>query len=86
MDTKGCGQLTSNDTYFSDSWFSGVKTSEEEIYKEVDHCGTVKTSHKGFCLYRLEKLIEYWTGGSYLVMKSTPRFTGGRPLMVIGYR
>ena len=25
IDTKGCGQLTSNDTYFSDSWFSSVK-------------------------------------------------------------
>ena len=25
---KGCGQLTSNDTYFSDSWFSYVKTAE----------------------------------------------------------
>ena len=23
--TKGCGQLTSNDTYFADSWFSFVK-------------------------------------------------------------
>ena len=27
--TKGCGQLTSNDTYFSDIWFSSVKTTEE---------------------------------------------------------
>ena len=27
--TKGCGQLTSNDTYFADSWFSSVKTAEE---------------------------------------------------------
>ena len=27
--TKGCGQLTSNYIYFSDSWFSSVKTSEE---------------------------------------------------------
>ena len=26
--TKGCGKLTSNDTYFSDSWFSSVKTAE----------------------------------------------------------
>ena len=27
--TKGCGQLTSNDTYFSDSCFSSIKTDEE---------------------------------------------------------
>ena len=29
MAKKGCAQLTSNDTYFSDSWFSGVKMAEE---------------------------------------------------------
>ena len=27
--TKGRDQLTSNNTYFSDSWFSSVKTAEE---------------------------------------------------------
>ena len=32
MDTKSCSQLTSNDTYFSDRWFNGVKT-----YQEVMH-------------------------------------------------
>ena len=26
--TKECGQLTSNDTYFSDIWFSFIKTAE----------------------------------------------------------
>ena len=26
--TKGCGQLTSNNTYFSNSWFSSVRTAE----------------------------------------------------------
>ena len=48
ISTKGCGQLTSNDTYFSDRWFSSVKTSEEMAAAGVDHCGPVKTSHKGF--------------------------------------
>ena len=28
MATKGCGQLTPNDTYFSDIWFNGSKTAE----------------------------------------------------------
>ena len=27
-----------------------------------------------------------WTGGSYLVMKTNTRFTGGRPLMDIVYK
>ena len=46
--TKGCGQLTSNDKYFTDSWFSFVKTVEEMASAGVDYCGPVKTSHKGF--------------------------------------
>ena len=52
----------------------------------VDYCGPVKTSHKGFCLAALEKLMKDWPGGLYLVMKSTPRFPGGRPLLDIGYK
>ena len=51
--TKGCGQLTSNYTYFADSWFSSVKTAEEMAAAGVNYCGPVKTSHKGFCLATL---------------------------------
>ena len=36
---KGCGQLTSNDTYFADSWFSSVKTAEEMAASVVNYCG-----------------------------------------------
>ena len=52
--TKVCGQLTSNDTYFSDIWFSSVKKSEEMAAAGVNYCGPVKTSHKDFCLATLE--------------------------------
>ena len=86
IDTKGCGQLTSNDTYFSDSWFSSVKTSEEMAATGVNYCGLAKTIHKGFYLAMLEKLIKDWPGGSYLVIKSTPRFTGERPLLAVGHK
>ena len=51
----------------------------------VNYCGPVKTSHKGFCLAMLEKLMKDWPGGSYLVLKSTPIFPGEIPLLVIGY-
>ena len=30
--------------------------------------------------------MKYWPGGSYLVMKITPRVSGGRPLLTIGYK
>ena len=48
ISTKGCGQLTSNDTYFSDSWFSSVPTDEEMAAVGVNYCGPGKTSHKVF--------------------------------------
>ena len=41
---------------------------------------------QGFCLFTLENLMKYWLGGSYLVMKSTPRVPGGRSLLAIGYK
>ena len=51
--TKGCGQLTSNNTYFSDIWFSSVNTAEEMAAAGVDYFGPVKTIHKGFYLATL---------------------------------
>ena len=51
----------------------------------INYCGTAKMSHKGSCLSTLEMLMKYWPGGSYLVMNSTPRVPGGRPLPAIGY-
>ena len=53
ISTKGCGQLTSNGTYFDNSWFSSVKPDEEMAAAVVNYCGPVKMSHKGFCLARL---------------------------------
>ena len=84
--TEGCGQLTSNDTYFADSWFSSIKNDEEMASVGVDYYGLVKMSHKVFILTTLEKLMKYWPGGSYLVLKSTPRFPGELPLLAIGYK
>ena len=52
----------------------------------VDYCGPMKTSHEGFCLAMLEKLMKDWPGGSYLVLKSTPRFPGESPLLDIGHK
>ena len=76
IDTKGCGQLTSNKTYFSGSWSGSVKTAEYMAAAGVDYCRPAKTSQKGFCLDTLEKLMKDSPGGSYLVMKSTPIFPG----------
>ena len=49
-DTKGCDQMTSNETYFTDRCFSGVKTVEESMYEGVEYCGPVKTTLKVFLL------------------------------------
>ena len=53
--TKGCGQLSSNNTFFSASWFSRVKKTEEKNVEGIDYYGPVKTIHKGFFLATLEK-------------------------------
>ena len=50
---KGCSHMPSNDTYFSDIWFSGVKTADDAMADGVDYCGPEKTIHKGFCLATL---------------------------------
>ena len=72
INKKGCGQLNSNDTYFSDSWFSSVITAEEAMTDGVDYCELVKTSHKAFCLAIIQNVMKYWPGGSDIVMSSTP--------------
>ena len=84
--TKGCGQLTSNGTYLSGRCFSSVKKVEEAMAAGVEYCRTAKKIHNGFCLATLEKLIKNCLGGSYLVMKITPRFTGEIPLLSIWYK
>ena len=51
--TKWCSQLMSNNTYFPDRWFIGVKTDEEAMSEVVDYCGPVNMIHRGFCLSTL---------------------------------
>ena len=60
--TKGCGQLSSNDTYFADICFSGVKTAEEAIFEVVYYCRKLNTSHKVFTSY-VKKFDEIVSGG-----------------------
>ena len=45
-----------------------------------------KDEPQGFCLDILENLMKYLPGGSYLVMKITPRVPGGISLLEIGYK
>ena len=83
MDTKRCGQLTSNENYFSGIWLCEVKTDEGGVAEGVDCCVAVKTVHKGFCLDTLENLMKDYPGGLYIVINSNPRIPGGIPLMYV---
>ena len=60
------------------------KLYKEAMAEGVNYCGPVKTSHKGFLISSLENCIKDLPGGSYLVMKSTPKFPGDIPLISIG--
>ena len=84
MDTKGCGQLTLNYTYFANICISSVKTAGKAMATGVNYCGPEKTSHKGFCLYTLEKLTKDFPVGSYIFMEGTARVPGEIPLLSIG--
>ena len=86
INTKGCGQLTSNDTHFADIWFSSVKNAEDMAAAGVDYDRPAKTIHKGFCLDKLENLMKDWPKGSYIVMKSYIEFPVESPHLVIGYK
>ena len=78
--------MMSNDTYFSDSLFSGVKTDQETMAKEVYYCRPIKTMHKGFCPDTLENLTKGCLGELYLVLNITPRIPSDRPIMDIVYK
>ena len=58
--TRDCGQLSSNDTLFSNRWFVGVKIVEEGNSEGVYYCGPVKISHKEIFLAMLEKIMKEW--------------------------
>ena len=52
----------------------------------IDYSGPVKTIHNSFCQATLERLTRDWPGGSYLVMKITPRVPGEKTHLTIGYK
>ena len=60
--TKGCGELSSNNTYSSDRFFSGLKTAEESSAEGVDYCGLLKTSRKVFFSSYVRKFNERVSG------------------------
>ena len=63
-----------------------MQTADKAMADGVDYYGPAKTSHKGFCLSTLEKLMKISPRGSYIVMKITTIVPGGRPLMAILYK
>ena len=50
MAAKGCDQMTANEIYFSDKWFNGLKTANDDMAGGVDYCGPIKTIQKGVLL------------------------------------
>ena len=44
----------------------------------------IKTNNKGLCKDIIEKITKDCPGGSYIVSRSKPMVTGGRPLIAIG--
>ena len=87
--TNGIGQKcrkgSTKDCFIFDSWFSSKKAVEAATEFGAKLIGVVKKNTKGFFRNNIEKLTKYWTGGSYLVLRSKPMVPGGRPHISIGY-
>ena len=47
--------------------------------------GMVKKNTKVLCKETIEKLIKYCPGVYYIVLRSKPMVTGGRPIIAISY-
>ena len=58
--------------------------AEEENPEGVYYYEPEETSHKGFFIATLEKLMKEWPVGSNIVMKCPPRVYGGKSLIPIG--
>ena len=60
--TKWCDQLTSNDTYFDDSWFSFVKMAEEAMDAGVSILWAGEDYPQGFLSSYIRKWDERLAG------------------------
>ena len=58
MATKGCGKMTSNDTYFYDIWFNRIRMDDEVMAEGVDYCGASEDDPKGFLYSHIIKVGE----------------------------
>ena len=74
------------DCLISYSWFSSKKAAETVIKVGSEFIFMVKKNTKIFCKKTIEKLKNYWPGGSHLVLRSKPVVPGDRPLIDIGYK
>ena len=83
---KGCVQISSKYTFFTDIWFSVVNIVQQVRAELLYYYGPAKTSHKVFCIATLEKLIKECLGGSYIVVNIAPIVPVDIPLMNIGYK
>ena len=87
--TKGIGQKyrkgVTKDCFLVDSWFYSKEAAEAVMKVGAKLIGMVKKNTKGFCKDTIEKLTNYWPGGTYLVLRSKTMVPGGRPIIAIGY-
>ena len=87
--TKGIGQKSikggTKDFLIFVSWFVFKKAAEATLEVDAKFIGMLKTNTKRLCKESIEKLINYWPGDSYLVLRRKHMEPGDRPLISIGY-
>ena len=75
---KGC--------FIFNSWCALKRSAESATDVGADIIDMVKTNTKIFCKDTMNKLTNYWPGGSYLLLKRNSTVPGYRGLLAVGYK
>ena len=74
------------DCFIFDSCLSSKKLAEAAMECVADLIDIVKTNTEVFCKVKTEKITNYWTGGSYLILRIKPIVPRGKSIIAIGYK
>ena len=72
--------------FIFNSWFASKRSAESATDVGADIIDMVKTNTKVFCKDTMNKLTNYWPGGSYLLLKRNSTVPGYRGLLAVGYK
>lgn len=81
-DRKMAKDVGKRESWLGDSWFTGIKAVKGTRDKFAgEYFGALKTNHSGTPKQEIEKIMEKWNPGSYIVLECKEH-----GLWVLGYK